>query len=322
MVGVGAILFTAIIWEADPVILWEKVTAFGVGVVYFVLAEGVGDIFHTWGTGRCFSRDQRKIPFFNLLMIRNVGMSYNYITPTSGFGGDVVKGVLIERYVGRSEAASVIIIDKLTFGITQFGMAFFGSAVVLFWIDIPLGAKIGFWIASVLMLAGFIGFLFFQRAGWFGPFMQRIAGIFAGQRARDWVAKNLAEVDARLHAYYRKQGFDLILSMFWHGAAFAMGIVQAWLFLHFVFEADDWSKACAIWFLGTWFDVIVFMVPSGLGTQELSRALVFKSIEFQWNEGVAFSMIMRFNDIVWATTGFLCYAIELAQKRPAKEPQP
>jgi hypothetical protein len=140
-------------------------------------------------------------------------------------------------------------------------------------------------------------------------------GVFAGRKAKEWVAKNLAEVDARLREYYRKQGFDLVLSMFWHAAGFASGIVQAWLFLYFVYQADDWVKASAIWFLGTWFDVIVFVVPSGLGTQELSRALVFKSIDFKWEEGVAFSMVMRVNDIIWAAIGFGTYLIEMHFKK-------
>jgi hypothetical protein len=68
----------------------------------------------------------------------------------------------------------------------------------------------------------------------------------------------------------------LILSIFWHVLAFTMGIVRAGLFLWFVFGVDDWAKASAMWFFGSRFDCIIFMVPAALGTQEHTRALIFE----------------------------------------------
>ena len=312
----GVVLFSYLIYKAGAQELWEGVVHFGFGIVLFLALEGVGDVMRAIATRYCFSPDSPKVPLVSLLYMRCTGAAYNFITPTSGFGGEVVKVMLLEKHVSRSEAARVVIIDKFTYGIVQFGMAFLGSAVVLFWTPLDLGLKITFWAASVAMWGGFIGFLVLQRQGWFSGFLGRAVGVVAGRQAREWIETNLAELDGRLRSHYEKQGKDLILAMFWHALAFTMGIVQAGLFLWFVFGVNDWAKASAIWFFGSWFDCMIFMVPAGLGTQELTRALIFeRAIGFTFSEGVAFSMILRINQIFWTAIGLGTYALEMALSR-------
>jgi hypothetical protein len=235
----------------------------------------------------------------------------------------VIKTMLLEKYVSRTEAARVVIIDKFTYGIVQFGMAFLGSAAILAWTPLDLSVKLTFWVASVVMWGGFIGFLVFQRQGWIGGFLGRAVGSVAGQRAREWVETNLAELDGRLRSHYETQGKDLILAMFWHAMGFTMGILQAGLFLWFVFGVNDWTKASAIWFFGSWFDCIAFMIPAGLGTQELTRALIFeRTIGFTFAEGVAFSMVLRINQLFWTGVGLATHALEvtLSRRRLASVP--
>lgn len=319
----GVVLFSYLIYTAGLRDLWSGVARFGFGLVFFLALEGVSDVMRAVATRYCFSPNSPKVPLLNLLYARCTTAAYNFITPTSGFGGEVVKVMLLEKYVPRSEAARVVIIDKFTYGIVQFGMAFLGSAVVLLWTPLDLGVKLTFWAASTAMWGGFIGFLVFQRQGWFGGFLGRAVGIVAGRQAREWIETNLSELDGRLRRHYNTQKKELILSMCWHALAFTMGIAQAGLFLWWVLGVNDWAKASMIWFLGSWFDCIIFMVPAGLGTQELTRALIFeRTIGFTFTEGVAFSMVLRINQIFWTAVGLATYALEMAasRQRPGNAP--
>jgi hypothetical protein len=319
----GVVLFGYLIYKAGPMTLWEGVARFGFGLVLFLALEGVSDVMRSIATRYCFSPQSRRVPLLNLVYVRCTTAAYNFITPTSGFGGEVIKTMLLEKYVSRTEAARVVIIDKFTYGIVQFGMAFLGSAAILAWTPLDLSVKLTFWVASVVMWGGFIGFLVFQRQGWIGGFLGRAVGSVAGQRAREWVETNLAELDGRLRSHYETQGKDLILAMFWHAMGFTMGILQAGLFLWFVFGVNDWTKASAIWFFGSWFDCIAFMIPAGLGTQELTRALIFeRTIGFTFAEGVAFSMVLRINQLFWTGVGLATHALEvtLSRRRLASVP--
>jgi len=312
----GVALFSYLIYKAGPRELWDGVARFGFGLVLFLALEGVGDVMRAMATRYCFSPDSPKVPLINLLYVRCTAAAYNFITPTSGFGGEVIKVMLLEKHVPRSEAARAVIIDKFTYGIVQFGMAFLGSTVVLLWTPLDLRVKLTFWAASVAMWGGFIGFLVFQRRGWFGGFLGRVAGVVAGRQAREWIETNLSEMDSRLRSHYEQQRKELLLTMFWHGLAFTMGIAQAGLFLWYVFGVNDWTKASTIWFFGSWFDCVIFMVPAGLGTQELTRALIFeRTIGFTFAEGVAFSMILRLNQIFWTAVGLGTHALEVALTR-------
>jgi hypothetical protein len=233
----GALLFVGIIWRANPRRLLETLSAFGIGFVLIVARDGISDVFHALATRYCFSPGNRRAPLLSLLSIRYTVRAYNLLTPTSGFGGDFVKGMLLRRYAPAHEAASVVIIDKFTFGLTQFAMAFWGSAVVLTQLDISPGAKVAFWTVSALLWVGFACFLLLQRHGWLTPLLQRAARLLGGDRGRTWMAHNLEQLDGRLQTSYRSQSTDLLRAIFWQAVGSGTDIVLAWLFLYFLFVA-------------------------------------------------------------------------------------
>ena len=105
--------------------------------------------------------------------------------------------------------------------------------------------------------------------------------------------------------------------MLWHALGFGTDIVATWLFLHFVLDDNSWMKATGIWALGTWFDAMAFAVPAGIGTQELSRALVFGAIGFSWHDGVAYALVLRIAQIFWSLAGLATHAQETGSARLA-----
>lgn len=311
LMAAGAVLFGVVVWRANPRQLWSTLSAFGAALLLFIALDGASDIFHALATRYCFSPENRRAPLLSLLYIRFTGRAYNFLIPASGFGGDMVKAMLLRRYAPAHEAASVMIIDKFTFGITQFAMAFWGSAVVITQLDIPLTAKVTFWVLSMLLWLGFVGFLLLQRRGWLTPLLQRVAQSIGSERGRAWIAQNLAQLDDRLQTFYRQQRLDLLRAIFWQGLGTAIDIVVAWLFLFLLVGTSDWMKAIAIWSLSNWFDMMIFFVPGGLGTQELSRAFIFQAIHYQWSEGVVYAIVLRTNQLVWSMVGLITHAIEL-----------
>ena len=59
-----------------------------------------------------------------------------------------------------------------------------------------------------------------------------------------------------------------------------------------------------------------------MGTQELSRALIFeRAIGLGWAEGVAFSMVLRINEIVATAVGLVTHALEMASPRTVEVPE-
>ncbi|MBI5366175.1 MAG: flippase-like domain-containing protein [Planctomycetes bacterium] len=310
MLGLGIGLFAWLLWQCGPATLWGALVGFGWMIVPFVLLEGVADVFHSWGTRFAFRRGHRGIAILELVRIRLAGGAINYVSPTAGVGGEVIKGALYVRYCPAAEAASALVVDRCAFSIAQLLMATVGGSFILLYVPFPLGFTVGLYVASLLLGGGLVAFLYFQRTGQ----LQRVAGavgrLVGRERFAAWAGEPLAEVDGALAAYHRESGWDLWRSTGAHALGFACGIVQAWLFLWTLYHKNAPLDASAIWILGTWFDLAGFMIPAGLGIQEGSRMLVFHALGLTSPVGFAFSLALRLEQVFWTAAGFVLYALD------------
>jgi len=77
--------------------------------------------------------------------------------------------------------------------------------------------------------------------------------------------------------------------------------------------------AAGIFFLGTWFDLITFAIPLGIGVQEGGRVLAFKILGFSLAQGLTFGIALRLEQIFWAGVGLFIYPALLARKGIASD---
>ena len=127
----GLCLLLFLIWKIGLDALWHEIVTLGWWLVPIVLIEGVADIFHTLGWKRCLGGIGRRYSFFNIFRIRLSGYSINYLTPTASLGGEITKGTLLSENSRGSEAASGVIIGKLSYTLAQLLFVAFGSITIL-----------------------------------------------------------------------------------------------------------------------------------------------------------------------------------------------
>ena len=96
--------------------------------------------------------------------------------------------------------------------------------------------------------------------------------------------------------------------MLCHTAGMACSIVNTWYFLLLLADGS-FIAASGIWFLSTWFDLLAFAVPLGIGVQEGSRILAFKALGFSLTLGLAYGIALRLQQIFWAGVGLFLYAL-------------
>ena len=130
-----------------------------------ILIEGVADMFHTAGWRYCLGDTHRQLSLVRLFRIRMSGYAINYLTPTATLGGEVTKGALLGFDRSGIEAASGVIIGKLSFVLSQLLFVALGSIVTLWKIDLPKSAWPAMLAASALLSAGIFGFLLVQKYG-------------------------------------------------------------------------------------------------------------------------------------------------------------
>lgn len=312
-ISLGVALLVLLVWKIGLRALWRDLSYLGWGLIPFILLEGIVDVFHTLGWRYCLPEPHRSLPFSRLFAIRLAGGSINYFTPTATLGGEVVKGTLLFVDHRGPEAATGVIIGKLSYSLAQLLFVVLGSMVVLLRIHLPAGASTALFASSILLGAGIVSFLIVQRRGKLGTILRwAVARRLGGRRLAD-AARHVTEVDRALKRFYEEYPLALPRSMFWHGVGLACSIVKTWYFLAFM-TGGSFFVAAGIWFLGTWFDLLTFAVPLGIGVQEGIRVLAFKTLGFSMALGLTYGVVLRLEQIFWAGIGLLFYAALLGSK--------
>ncbi len=311
----GTLLLAFLIWEIGPGELWQELTLLGWGLVPFILIEGVSDLFRTLGWRYCLSGPHRSLSFFHLFRIRMAGISINYLTPTAGFGGDVAKGALLSWSHRGPEAATGVIIGKLSEALAQLLFVVAGSIVVLRGVELPLGVWATMLAGTVLLGGGMFGFLAVQKYGKLGAVVRWLVAHKVGGRILEKAALHITEVDDQLKLFYSERPADLPLSMFWHIVGLACGIVQAWYFLFLLTDHPSIILAGAIWFLGSWFDLVTFAIPFNIGVLEATRVLALTALGFHSALGLTYGVALRLEQIFWAGVGLLIYTTFVVKRR-------
>ncbi len=311
----GSILLLFLVWKTGLADLWDKLAFLGWGLAPLILIEGVADIFHTMGWRFCLSDAHRAMPFERLFRIRMAGYSVNYLTPTATLGGEVTKGALLSEDRRGIEAATGVIIGKLSFALSQLLFVSCGSLIVLWQVNLPDGFWPAMLIGSALLGCGIIGFLLIQKHGQLGILVRWLSVRNIGGKQLQKLAKHITRIDNDLKCFYLQRPWDLPISVFWHCIGFGCGLIQTWWFLIFFQTDASFIVASGIWLLGSWFDLLTFAVPLGIGVQEGTRIIAFNAVGFTSLMGLTYSIMLRLEQIFWACIGMLCYASLVKVKR-------
>ncbi len=305
----GCLLIALLILQIGPGQLWSQLKLLGWALVPLILIEGVADILHTQAWRHCLSDEQRALPFFRILCIRMAGYSISYLTPTAGMGGEVAKGVLLASNSTGSDSATGIIVDNLSYALAQLVFVVGGTLVTLPGARMPRSIWVAMLTATTLLGAGMFIFLAMQRYGKLGAFLRWCVVHRLGGRRMEKLAAHLTGVDEKLRFFYQRRRTDLLLSMFWHIAGMALGILQCYYFLLILAGHASWALASGLWFLGTWFNLLSFALPIDLGIMEATRVLAFLIFGLQSSLGLAYGITLRLEQIFWAGVGLLIYAV-------------
>lgn len=314
-VAAGIALLFFLIWKIGVDALWHELTLLGWGLVPLILIEGVADIFHALGWKYCLSGPHRSLPFVRIFRIRLAGFAINHLTPTASLGGEVTKGALLSLDNKGAEAITGVLIGKLAFATSQLLFVACGSILVLSRIQLPGALWVGMLISSGLLALGIVGFLLVQMYGKLGSLIRWLVARRIGGNLLRKASGGVSEVDNALRQFYQEYPMSLPLSIFWHMVGFGVGIIKTWYFLFLLTDSASIPVAAGIWFLGTWFDLLVFAVPIGIGVQEGTRVIAFKALGFDLVLGMTYGVTLRLEQIFWAAFGLVNYALLLAENK-------
>jgi hypothetical protein len=291
----------------------------GWAILLFILLEGVATVFYAWATRYCFIPESRTLSLWDLWRITLSERAISYVTPTGGMGGDVVKWSIFEQYCSPAEAVSVVVIYKLAYFASKLVFCVLGAVPILLNVYLPKALSIPLLLGTLLLGGGLTGFLVFQMKGLFASGLDHTVGRVLGTRVKLWIKNNIGSIDDHLKNYHRGHRRDFWMANFILWVGFMVGgILQAWVFEVVVLKETSLFIAFTIWILGSWFDMVMFAVPAGIGTKELGRVLIFQAMHFPAAAGAAFALILRMEELFWTFVGLAIYVFMVPRDKRRK----
>jgi len=260
--------------------------------------------FDTLGWHFAFLRARVRFPM--LLGVRMAGESFNLTTPTAALGGEAVKAWMLSGRVPLDESILSVVVAKTTIMIGQ-GL-FLLVGIVITWNAGPQESRLLGWMVWLLALEvlAIVGFLIAQIRGGFGWVPRVLARLGLG-RSRH--GETVARLDRGLAWFYRNEPRRLMLSIFFHFAAWLLGSLEAYLMLYFLGIEVSLTTAAIIEALGTAIRFATFLVPASLGALEGGFVATFTALGLAPSAGVAFGLTRRVREIVWIAVGFVVFAL-------------
>ncbi len=307
-ISLGIILLLVIIHKTDLAGLLHELIGLSWWVIPLFLIQLAAETFHAFAWRYCLVPPYSKISFFYLWKIHMSGFAINYLTPTVHVGGEITRATLLAGIKKDVGSASAVIVGKLADALALLLFVSVGSIAVFLNLSLPTGVWPALLSGSILLGTGLIAFLFIQKFGYLGAVVRWLVRHNIGGNLLRSGATMVSDLDRDLQNFYQKRPYSLPLSIFWHTIGYSCVLGQVIMFLYATNPAISLRVGAGVGFLQEWFDLVTFAVPLGLGVQEGSRMLAFKSVGLGMLSGLVFALVQRMSLIFCAVIGLAEYS--------------
>lgn len=279
---------------------WTFVTIFAIELVI--------DALHSEGWRWCLPPESRHVAWHHVFLARTAGVAVNVLTPTASVGGEVLKGVLLRRWVPPVDAFASVMVDKLSFAIGQTLFLVAGLAAVFHSAIFEPRER---WLALGVLLAwgaAIGGFFALQRSGIVRAGAGALDSMLGGSALVERLPGQALAFDARVSELLHHHLGSFLLSVALHLAAQFARVAQYGLAMS-ALGLEPSLAACFTTAAGLVFmEATLFLVPAKLGVFEGGNALIFARFGFGTAAGLVVSFALRLSELASAALGLLALA--------------
>lgn len=284
------------IWKSANILSWWQ---FLLVMLFFLIAFFISIIRWKFIIS---SQSPEKVSFWTAIKARTVGFTLSYLTPSVYFGGEALRGVMLndESKVDWTTNIFSIIVDKAVDMTVGALIMLFGLAYILIYFNLPNWLNWTIW--SVVLIWMVIGYLFYSRAFRGQGFFSSLINFFWLNRV-DKVQKlssNIQDIEESISRFFRRPGYVVSTILFaFVGRMFQLG--AAWLIISFlqirvnIFQVLGFMAITSIMYF--------VPVPGSLGIHETSQAIFFNLFGLGGYNGVAFTLIIRLLQLMGVVIG-------------------
>jgi uncharacterized protein (TIRG00374 family) len=300
---VGTIVALCMLAGTKPETLLARVAMVGWGGFAAVLVQEIAAfLLNTVGWWLVFPPSQRPPLDVALLRIRIIGDAINYLTPSAGIGGEILRVDLTAPGTERAAATASVAVAKLT---QALGHATYITAGLLFAAPaLPrIGGATGVWmrLAFGLLWVGTLALLVLQRS----LSIERTFARFLKKRRMRRFARDLDAGLAQIH----EGTAAVIASIACFFIGWATGAFELWIVLHCLGLDVDLEMIVGVDAVMSLIEAVLFFMPSKLVAVEGGAAAACELMGLGAGTGLTFGVVRRLRQVFWAILGLALFAL-------------
>jgi putative membrane protein len=244
----------------------------------------------------------------DIVWIRWIRESINWLLPVAGIGGDIASARLVQlRGVPGSQAAASMVVDTTVGVATQ--LIFVLSAVALLLTrSTEHSALVIAWIVLIgigVFLVAIAAFVLLQHRGLFVGFAKTARRILPAQWLSPFAAAATAIDDAVVAAY--RNGWSMVRAGILRFLGWAAGAGEIWLVMQALGQPLGGLDAFILEGLGSGVRAAAFLVPGALGAQEGSFVLFGALFGIPADAALAISLSKRVRELAVGLPGLFVW---------------
>lgn len=247
-----------------------------------------------------------KVPFFKLLMYRQMGFSVGYVIPSFYIGGETVRAFFLQKHkVPLTDAISSVVIDRAV----ELPMNFLLACVMFFLVvnTLDLPTPIIVVAAIIIGLFIFLGIVFYykmyQKEYFFTPIFEllKLGRIKVLNKFKD----DIKEVETKLISFFNHRKKYFFISLGFSCLLWFLMILEFSTGLRIVgYEATLPQIYLVVVMTGF---ALMFPVPASIGVLELSQIGIAILVGIPPAVAVALSLLIRTRDFMWIASGVIWF---------------
>ncbi|MEB3232070.1 MAG: flippase-like domain-containing protein, partial [Leptolyngbyaceae bacterium] len=244
-----------------------------------------------------------------------INFAVNWLLPVAQVGGEIARvRLLLKRQFAVGEAIASVIGDQTLQLVSQALYALVGILLLGFsQLDSPLNAGPNvpqLWLRlsfSLIILLGMtVGFYWVQQQGLF-KLLSRVAHKFP--LIMPDVQNAATQIDQAVVAMYKRRD-RLLIASFWRCGFRLLAAGETWLALRFLGHPVGIGEAIALESLGQAIRSAAFLIPGGLGAQEIGIMGVGTVLGIPVTVGLSLSLCKRIRELAIGVPGLIALQIE------------
>lgn len=310
----GLALFAWFVQRAGLGEIWRTCAKLGWLAPLALLPYAVIYVADTLGWRFAFAGNTAlPVSFWRLYLIRWCGESVNNVVPSAYIGGESVKVYLLhKRGVPAGQAAASVIVGRTLQMLTQVLFIALGAAAFLSMADPESTVRRGMVFVLAGSVAAVAALFWLQSHGMFSIFFRVLSKLGLRSATLESKREKLEQIDQRVVDFYRSDRRRFLASAGGYFGGWLLDTLDIYLVAWLLGMPIGWTQALAVEAFISVAKMLGLFVPGALGVQESGIVLVCRLAGLPDALGLAYAIIRRGRDVVYASFGWLLLYLEEA----------